>query len=443
MLFNYNNIGVCKLFLLLGCLIIANALKAASYYCDPAKGSMLNPGSSTQPWGKLEDVFTAHKTFAPGDVIYLRSGYHGFPVIGGINAEDVVIQAQAGQFPTVKNIKITDARHWVILGLSISPEAAGTYEMGALVTITPTASHITIKQCNIYSTAANISAWTEAEILSRCALGIRVEGRDCIIAQNQIKQVTFGIVVNKTGIGSLVTSNTIDGFIHDGMRGLADSCTFAYNVVKASYAVDDNHDDGFQSWSTDADGKPGAGVIRNVTLRGNTFISQYYPNQPFPQKKSGMQGIGNFDGFFENWVIENNVIITDMWHGISLYGAINCKIVNNTVIKNPLSVNNYTPWIGVYDHKTRGKSSGNVVKNNLVADLNTLSGCMASSNLKITDYEAFFEDYKHYNLHLKPGTAAVGAGSPIDAPLTDMDKRTRKPTVDLGAYQYNKAVSAP
>jgi len=31
-------------------------------------------------------------------------------------------------------------------------------------------------------------------------------------------------------------------------------------------------------------------------------------------------------------VVENNVILTDHWHGISLYGAQRCRVINNTVV---------------------------------------------------------------------------------------------------------------
>jgi parallel beta-helix repeat protein len=52
-----------------------------------------------------------------------------------------------------------------------------------------------------------------------------------------------------------------------------------------------------------------------------------------------MQDIGCFDGFFDGWVVENNVVITDHWHGISFYGMKNSRIVNNTVI----DVNDQSP----------------------------------------------------------------------------------------------------
>ena len=62
----------------------------------------------------------------------------------------------------------------------------------------------------------------------------------------------------------------------------------------------------------------------------NLFDANYEdPNQPF---RGTLQGLGCFDGFYIDWVIENNLVVTDHWHGISLCGAVNCRIVNNTVV---------------------------------------------------------------------------------------------------------------
>src|SRR5688572_7588524 len=56
-------------------LLFATA-SATTYHVDPASGQMSNPGSAAQPWSTLEAVFAANKTFAAGDVILLKSGYH-------------------------------------------------------------------------------------------------------------------------------------------------------------------------------------------------------------------------------------------------------------------------------------------------------------------------------------------------------------------------------
>ena len=77
-----------------------------------------------------------------------------------------------------------------------------------------------------------------------------------------------------------------------------------------------------------------------------------------------MQGIGCFDGFYEDWIIENNIIITDHWHGITLVGARNCRIVNNTVIDR----NSTKPGplrIRIGNRKNGQPSTGNIIRNNL------------------------------------------------------------------------------
>ena len=61
----------------------------------------------------------------------------------------------------------------------------------------------------------------------------------------------------------------------------------------------------------------------------------WHPQQPH---RGALQGIGCFDGMFVDWIIENNVIIVDHYHGITLGGARGCRIVNNTVI-------DWTRWL--------------------------------------------------------------------------------------------------
>ncbi|RZL46767.1 MAG: hypothetical protein EOP00_13970 [Pedobacter sp.] len=395
-----------KLLLLACCFCLVNVSFATTYYCDPAKGNMKNSGSYNSPWSTLDSVFIANKKLLPGDTIFLRTGYHGFPIVKG-NLESskyINILPQSGHQPSVKKIIIDNAKYWKIYGLKLSGDFIKTSEKTDFVAIKSNASFITISNFNISSTDSCINNWSAAKLLTRAGLGIRVDGKDCTIENNTIKQVTFGIVVGKPALRTKVSRNTIYGFLHDGMRGMADDSIFEYNLVAGSYAIDDNHDDGFQSWSTDETGKVGMGKVSNVTLRANVFISQLDPNQPFPQVESGMQGIGCFDGFFENWTVENNVIITNMWHGISFYGAKNLKITNNTVLNNPLQNKQLIPWIGVYNHKKLGESSGNTVSNNLTTGLSEMKGVIANSNnVKISSEKLndYFEDWETFNMKLK------------------------------------------
>ena len=213
-------------------------------------------------------------------------------------------------------------------------------------------------------------------------------GADRITLRNsRIRNVRFGIGVG--GNDARIQHNLVDGFSADGMRGLGDNGLFEYNIVKNNY-VDDppdgNHDDGFQSWSV-GPGGVGTGEVRGVTLRGNVFISVTNPNHPL---RSTMQGIGCFDGFFVDWVVENNVVVTDHWHGISFLGMRDSRIVNNTVI-DINSVSPGPPWIMVAPHKDGRPSENVVVRNNLATDY-SLAGTSISAdhNLEIANPATYF-----------------------------------------------------
>jgi hypothetical protein len=138
---------------------------------------------------------------------------------------------------------------------------------------------------------------------------------------------------------------------------------YEYNRVQNDYVEDPpdpNHDDGFQSWSV-GPGGVGTGEVRNVVLRGNVFVNHTNPAHPL---RTSMQAIGCFDGWFVNWVVENNVVITDHWHGISFLGMRDSRIVNNTVI-DLVAGRPGPPWIAVNPHKNLTPSSNVIVRNNL------------------------------------------------------------------------------
>ncbi|MDQ1142621.1 right-handed parallel beta-helix repeat-containing protein [Pedobacter agri] len=410
-----------------------NQCFAAKHYCNPMKGKMSNEGAFDSPWSTLDSVFLTSKALMPGDSIILMSGNHGQPIISGnLNGDQpITILPGKGQFPRVNNLQVSGGRYWKIFGLKICPDETGSFEKRDFVIIKASSSFILIENFNISSTDSCVNNWSEVKILARAGLGISVEGADCSLINNTLKQVSFGIVVAKTATRTKVIGNNIYGFLHDGIRGLSDDSLFEFNLVAGSYGIDDNHDDGFQSWSSDEQGKVGMGKVSNVILRNNVFISQLDPEQPFPQK-TGMQGIGCFDGFFENWIVENNVVLTNMWHGISFYGARNVKIVNNTVANNPFTGKPFTPWIGIYSHKKLGTGSGNMVQENFTTGISELNGVInESGNIKaaVHSLNEYLENWESFQIGIKSNVKKrnkVGAD-------------TRKlPKINLQLYQCNK-----
>ncbi len=426
----------CRLIGITGVLTLTSAAMAATYIVDPRVGSTTGDGSAEHPWGTLESVMNMKRAWQAGDVLMLRTGQHGRPIVrGSIDDGEVTIQAQDGQKPRVGSMAFKAAAHWTVSGLIITPEGAPKPKSKpvALVVIAGDCHDITVQHCDL-SSAPTSAGWTETDWLGRSVNGINSAGPMTTIANNTLRNVRFGISISRTADHSVVSHNVIADFMSDGLRGLADDCLFEANLVENCYKIDDNHDDGFQSWSGGADGvKVGGGVVKRVTLRGNTFISYTDPAQPF---KAAMQGIGCFDGMFEGWVVENNLVVTDMWHGIAFYGARNCRIVNNTVIKNPIDAAPRTPWILISPHKHGAASTGNLVRNNLASTLRVPADVgTVDHNLEVHDPAAVFIDYPKFDFHLKPGGAAVNAGSDQDAPAVDHDGNRRIGAYDVGAYE--------
>ncbi|MEK7950327.1 right-handed parallel beta-helix repeat-containing protein [Luteolibacter sp. Y139] len=428
--------------------LVAPAVQAATYHVDPATGNMSNPGTASQPWSTLEAVFTANKTFAAGDEILLYSGYHGAPIVKGNNSDFVKIRPAAGATPKLKNLIVRSGSRWDISGLDICPEhqAAGTtYTSAPLVEIESSANYITMHDC-LTRGALSTSGWSIDNWKNLAGRGIRTAATNTLLENNRIEVSSHALTVRRTASFTTVRKNTIKGFSCDGMQALADDCLYEGNTITDGYIFDNahNHDDFFQSWSVGSDGfTSGEGTIARVTVRGNLFISRTDRNQPYPTEP---QGIGLFDGYYQDWVIENNVIATNAGHGIAIYGAIDCKVVNNTVIENPFNAPSSTrPWIKIAAHKTRTTpSTGNLVRNNItakpvdpVADSSTVD-----YNQTTTSYTSYFADFSNFDFKLKSTSPAKDAGTTASAPLTDIAGTVRSAPYDLGAYEFGASSGA-
>ncbi|MDY6933449.1 MAG: choice-of-anchor Q domain-containing protein [Spirochaetota bacterium] len=428
------------------------------FYVDPVNGDINNNGSSESPFSTLQEIVDNNKIEtrvfkelpyniggemkiknpgAPikgGDTIILRNGFHGkFEFQGAYNDEYINIIAEDGHSPSLSMVYLSAASKWRFRGLKISPEFASPYELNTLVHFESHGWHgpisnITIDDCTMYS-VQDSSGWDIDNWNELACNGIRVYGNCMTIRNNYCKNIQYGITVR--GDFVIVKNNLIENFSGDGMRGLGNDMFFEYNTVKNSYVVDENHDDGFQSWSVNDDPPR-----ERVVLRGNVIINYEDPNQPF---RGPLQGIGCFDGPYINWIVENNIVVVDHWHGISLYGAFNCRVVNNTVV----DINNSSPgpsWILINAHKNGTPSEDCVIRNNIATHVTATDGVVEDHNLVIeyNDYTDLFVDFDNLNFRLTPDASAIDAGSAELAPSLDIEgnSRPKGEGYDIGAYEY-------
>lgn len=435
-------------------------LMAADYYADPVNGSMSNPGTAAQPWSTLNAVFAAlpYKVFAPGDVIYARSGYHGSFGIKAPHGNGATIRPESGATALISKFSATGVSGWTFDNLDICPEylAPGSYDPGTLVNITSLCSNITITNCRI-NHALTTTGWSVADWNSRAdGTAISVSSPNSVISNNTLTNVGFGISVGQTGVNTLVANNTITNFFNDGMRGLGDYGIFEYNVVRNPIGADANHDDFFQSWSTGinpvtGNSQSGYGVVKGIIVRNNMFLEHEDPTlEPLAVE---CQGIGLFDGMYEDFVIENNLIVTSVvGHGISIYGGVNCRVVNNTIAAGKLAVLSDKPRVNIYAHKTYDHdgdastpnlpwpvpTTGNLVSNNIGSfPVSIAAGTgTETNNLASKDYANLFMDYNNFDFTTNPNSPAIDAGTAVNAPSVDIDGNPRTLPYDIGAYEY-------
>jgi hypothetical protein len=422
------------------------------YYCDPKLGSLENPGSAVAPWPALDQVLSAGKTFVDGDVIHLRAGNHGRPVLTGSIASGMrTIRVEAGVTALVERLRLAKgASRWTVDGLVVSPLEAGAAATSEnLVEVAEGASNNVLQNLQArYATDEIAQTWDNAAWVKNSGTAIFVVGKDNRIVDNHIRNTRNGIMLERTSqdgegaTGSVVSRNDVQHFWEDAYRGKVSDCVFEYNRAVNSYAVvppgselDPPHRDMFQCYRGDGSFTS----VDRIVMRGNVFIARQgerYTKVPFQyQGHYTIQGLSAFDGPYRQWTIENNVIMVEVGLAMGLLGMDDSIIVNNTIIPDAFGTDSE---LRLTDRKDGTPSKNNVVRNNLVHVLNIgkAQGTQQSNNLAVgTDhYLTFFIDQPGGDLRLKPGSPAIGAGTKTDAPPLDVTGAMRREPYDVGAY---------
>src|SRR5690606_27577261 len=187
--------------------------------------------------------------------------------------------------------------------------------------------------------------------------------------------------------------------------------------------------------------------LKNVTLRGNLIVM----GAPGDDKPGKLQAIGCFDGFFENWTVENNIIFTDNYHGIALYGLIDGKVLNNTVLAQDTGYDR-TPWIEIESHKSRGPSRNSIIANNIVSRSVNVNeegeNIRVENNYVLTSEQTYslmyeiFIDPDNFDFRLKDNEITreniIDKGQYIEGSESssfDLNGNARDEVPDIGAFE--------
>jgi hypothetical protein len=334
-------------------------------HLDPVSGSLDGDGTAEDPWPGLEEVVSSGlmEQVGPGDWLVLHDGLHGDVSLAGDNAEFITIARVPGELPQLERLVITQGSRWLIRGLTISPSFASEPYSGSIVSIGESgeSSQLIVESCFVY-TELDSSGWS-AEKWMQANNGVLLGryGTQLTLRSTHILNTRFGVSISS--FDSLCEGNLIADFSADGMRVTRDGSTVQDNVIKNVYVSaddgDDNHDDAIQCFLFNV----GTGTVTDVTVRGNVVVAREDDAQPFP---ASLQAIGFFDGPLVNFLVEDNVILTNHWHGVSLYDAQGSSILNNVCYSR--WTDGPEPWVMLGEKQDL--ADGNTVTGNYAHSFN-------------------------------------------------------------------------
>lgn len=306
--------------------------------------------------------------------------------------DHITIQAASKAKVLINGIKISEAEKIKIRGMMVyAPEDELSK---ACIEIDEKSKQVFIENCLI-QTNEDAENWSFDQWKSKAKSGMFNYASHVFINNNLISQTFHGIENN--GPHCQFNYNIVDRFAGDAVRNTADDSRFEYNTLKNAIisdysAPDGNHDDLFQAWTFDE-------PVKNVRLSHNIAID--FADENLKLAADTVQGLACFDGFIVDWTIENNLVLMDHPHGIALFGAKDCKVLNNTIARNPFKrhVFESEPWIMIHNHKNGSPSSGSILKNNLTTAMRiTDSTALQVDNVVMdTMYQQFFTNYNSWN----------------------------------------------
>jgi parallel beta-helix repeat protein len=403
--------------------------RGAEYYVAATGGNNAGPGTAAAPWATLQH---AADVVGAGDRVNVLPGNHtGFYLeASGTAASPIEFVAQPGAIITQRNattpdgINLEGSSHVVIDGFAVTgmPRAGVRSVLGDFVTIR-----------NVH--AYNNTRW-----------GIFTGFDDDLLIENNETSgsaIEHGIYVSNSGDRPVLRGNK------------------SYNNRGSGIHMNGDLSEG------------GDGIISNALVTGNWI----YGNAAFSGSTYGGGSGINMDGVQDSR-IENNLLYDNHASGISLYsidgaeGSTGNLVINNTIhqpaqsrwavnIRDGSTDNTVRNNILLNDHEFRGAisvwedsiagfaSDYNVLLSRFTTDdgdsVQTLAQWQAATGNDahsiVATPTSLFVNASGFDYHLKPGAAAVDAGSSLQAPAIDFFGTTRPQgaAIDVGAHELAAA----
>ncbi|NJO91658.1 MAG: hypothetical protein HC831_23865 [Chloroflexia bacterium] len=146
--------------------------------------------------------------------------------------------------------------------------------------------------------------------------------------------------------------------------------------------------------------------------------------------------------------MENNVVITNHYHGITFMGMRNSKIANNTVI-DQIPGDNLSPWIMISNHKNGTPSENCLIINNLAMRSISVEGTnVTERNNYVIGHDNFsqladlFVNSAGFNVNLLTNELTleniIDKGEKVEGLISseiDKDQNIRTLPPDIGAFE--------
>ena len=407
--------------------------QSETYYVAPLGTTIAGTpvGTDALPFASVEAAFASGKVKG-GDTLLLKDGAYGAVTISANAAFDVPVtimsqNAKAAQFDSILLAQTT--RKLILKNLSVwprDPAISSAYLVRAYTTV----SDITVDGLDIRSEvgANEFMQWDAAKWNARKFSGVMLQGTRSLVTRSRLTGIYHGIMV---GDDSQIINNVINGFNGDGMRAFIRS-TVRGNRVSNCVVTDDNHDDGFQSFSG------ATWTVTGLVLDSNVIVE--WTGAADHPLRCTLQGIGLFDGPYDNLTIVNNLVSTTHSHGISVYGARGAQIINNTVVNNRGSTD-LRPFIAVYSRKDGTPPTDVLIANNLAMSME--GGASAENRVEFRNNSVIgtpslkFQNPAAFDYRPKASSGYIDTADATVAPLKDVmgQKRPGGALPDRGAYE--------